>query len=399
MTTQQTSSVISTNLLADLRPIRLLTTLKRLRFNGQLVLTDPTELQWNFSLYQGNLLYASGGIHPSRRWRRNLRIYCPQILADNLPSAGNISESEESKSTICWEYQQLCLWIVQQKITQQQAAKMIRAVMSEVLFDLAQAVDVTHQLQASNLLTKQAILIDIESAIAELQPLWEVWQHPQLIRHSPNQVPVIKQLDQLKKRTSQEVYQSLTKLLDGQKSLRDIAVEIKRDIVDIILSLLPYIELGWVELIPIPDLTTSLDQEVSGKPANTPDFTKPLIACVDDSLLVCRSMEKLLTAAGYRFVSVNDSLRAIATLLSCKPDLIFLDLVMPNTNGYELCQQLRKLSSFHHTPILILTGKDGHADRLRAKFVGASGFLSKPIDGEKVLNAIRTNLNPSVVKY
>ena len=52
-------------------------------------------------------------------------------------------------------------------------------------------------------------------------------------------------------------------------------------------------------------------------------------------------------------------LRAIAMLLSRKPDLIFLDLVMPDTNGYEICGQLRKLTYFRQTPIIILTGNDG----------------------------------------
>jgi two-component system, chemotaxis family, response regulator PixG len=82
---------------------------------------------------------------------------------------------------------------------------------------------------------------------------------------------------------------------------------------------------------------------------------------------------------------VQDSMRAIATLLSRKPELIFLDLVMPNTNGYEICSQLRKVSAFRDTPIVILTGNDGIIDRVRAKVVGASDFLSKPVDAATVL--------------
>ncbi|HEY9599300.1 MAG TPA: response regulator, partial [Cyanophyceae cyanobacterium] len=100
----------------------------------------------------------------------------------------------------------------------------------------------------------------------------------------------------------------------------------------------------------------------------------------------------LLTAAGYRFVGVQDGLRAIATILVRKPDAIFLDLVMPNTNGYEICGQLRKLPSFKNTPILILTGNDGIVDRVRAKLVGASDFLNKPVDAGVVLSVLRKHL-------
>jgi chemotaxis family two-component system response regulator PixG len=78
-------------------------------------------------------------------------------------------------------------------------------------------------------------------------------------------------------------------------------------------------------------------------------------------------------------------MRAIATLLNRKPHIIFLDLVMPNTNGYEICTQLRKVSAFRDTPIIILTGNDGIIDRVRAKVVGASDFMGKPVDAEKVL--------------
>jgi chemotaxis family two-component system response regulator PixG len=107
-------------------------------------------------------------------------------------------------------------------------------------------------------------------------------------------------------------------------------------------------------------------------------------------------MESLLVTAGYQFIGVDDALRAFAVLLARKPDVIFLDLVMPNTNGYEICGKLRKLESFRDTPIVILTGNDGIVDRVRAKLVGASDFLSKPIDAGKVLNVIRKHLEQGV---
>ena len=61
---------------------------------------------------------------------------------------------------------------------------------------------------------------------------------------------------------------------------------------------------------------------------------------------------------------------------------------MPNTNGYEICSQLRKLSFFKNTPIVILTGNDGIIDRVRAKMVGSTDFLGKPAQTDKVLATI-----------
>lgn len=107
-------------------------------------------------------------------------------------------------------------------------------------------------------------------------------------------------------------------------------------------------------------------------------------------------MQSLLSAAGYQFLGVDDAMRAFGILLARKPDLIFLDLVMPNANGYEICAQLRKLACFRNTPIVILTGNDGIVDRVRAKLVGASDFLSKPVDAGIVLSVIRKHLKQGV---
>jgi len=71
--------------------------------------------------------------------------------------------------------------------------------------------------------------------------------------------------------------------------------------------------------------------------------------------------------------------------------------MMPHVNGYELCEQLRKLSCFRQTPIVILTSSDGFANRLRSKIVNASDFLSKPLNAEAVLTVINKHLNQGAV--
>lgn len=448
MTARQIPSVISTPTLSSLEQVRSLRTLQRFQFSGELVLNDPKGHQWIFFLYLGGILYATGGVHPMRRWQRNLAIHCPQILTHPDIIRRDLA-SVNSKT--CWDYQLLSLWVKQRRITPEQAANMIRAVLTEVVFDLVQAKQVTHQIQHNYSLPTKLVLIEIDQAIAQVQSLWQTWQNAQLADYSPNQAPVIKQPEQLRKNRSVEVYQTLTNLLDGQHTLRDLAVKQRRHVVDIAQALIPYLELGWVELSNIPDLTAPTPttarhtenvgadkqertekgrdvprhvlprhlaepgkEKVKAYPtgiastygkANVPtiplksanaDATKSLVACVDDSRWVIHTMEKVIGAAGYRFIGVENALRAIPTLLARKPDLIFLDLVMPNVNGYELCTQLRKLSCFQKTPIVFLTGKDGAADRLHAKFVGASDFLSKPLSSRDLLTVLHKHIKQGV---
>jgi len=98
-----------------------------------------------------------------------------------------------------------------------------------------------------------------------------------------------------------------------------------------------------------------------------------------------------------RFVKIQDAVQALPILIQDKPDLIFLDLIMPVASGYEICTQLRRISTFANTPIIILTGNDGFLDRVRAKVVGSTDFLTKPVVSDKVMAIIRKYLpTPSV---
>ncbi len=366
--------------------------LKQPRFSGQLLLTGPKQRKWVFYLYLGRIIYATGGMHPVRRWRRNIAGTFPHLPTHIGALQEEISNLPLHQSKTCWEYELLCLWVDQQKISIDQAAKMIRSTIVEVLFDLTQIMQVTCQLKSDNgLSTKLGVLIDSEQVISEAKKLWQAWQLAKIADRSPDMAPVITQPEELQQHTSAQIYQTLSQLLDGQQTLRDLSVRMKRDVLTVTRSLLPYVQSGLVKLIEIPDLQSPVppdDPEV----VTTTVTHKPLIACVDDSPLICQTMEKILTEGGYNFLGVNDPLRAIAILLSRKPDLIFLDLIMPNANGYEICGQLRKLSFFRYTPIVILTGNDGLIDRMRAKMIGSSDFVSKPINSEIVLETIRKHL-------
>ena len=371
--------------------------LKQPRFSGQLLLTDSNKTKWLFYLYLGRLVYATGGIHPVRRWRRNLVAYLPHLPSHTSAIQEDIERLELDKGKKCWEYELLCFWVEQHKVNLEQAAKMIRHTIVEVLFDINQTMQVTGKLRSSKNIpmSSKLVLIDAEQAIAESRKLWQAWQKAKIADRSPDMAPVIIQPVELQQQTSPQAYRALTQLLDGQRTLRDLAVRMKRDVLTLTRSLLPYLQRGSVKLVEIPDLPVPVTLRKLHLGDSTTKTEQPLIACVDDSPLICQTMEKIILGSGYRFVGINDALRAIAILLARKPDLIFLDLVMPNANGYEICGQLRKLTFFKNTPIIILTGNDGIIDRVRAKMVGSSDFIGKPVDSSIVLDIIRKHLKLS----
>ena len=378
------------------RQIEFFESLKQAKFSGQLAIADSQHTSWVFYLYLGRIVYATGGIHPVRRWRRHLVAYCPQRLAHFDEIQAELTKIPEEACRISWEYKLLSVWIDQKKITREQAARVIKATIVEVLFDVTQAMEVFCQTVKDNLLSTRLVLIEAEQTIGEASKLWQAWQSAKVADRSPDMAPVIRQPEALKKRTSPQVFQNLSQLLDGQQTLRDLSIRMRRDVVTVTRSLLPYVQLGLVQLVKVDDIPPPVSSPIAQRLSKTIINHRTLIACIDDSPAICQTMEQIVTAAGYQFVSEMDGLRAIAVLLSRKPDLIFLDLIMPNTNGYEICTQLRKLSFFKQTPIVIVTGNDGIVDRVRAKMAGSTDFISKPINRELIVDTVNKYLKQQV---
>ncbi len=356
------------------------------QFNGNVIVESDKGLKWSLFFCQGRLIWATGGSHPIRLWRRHLMRHCP----DMTPSAQ------------AWQYHALSLLLKRDQITETQFVAVISGTVGEVLFDIIQQASL-EQLSYTSKEHNEAIecplnLIDTEQAFKQAIHAWELWREAGLAKISPNLAPVLRQPEQLQQQASATVYQNLVTLINGSSTLRDLAMQMKQDLLLLTKSLTPYIRKGIIGLVQVSDLSPPLSKQPSNTHATptssqTTPAKSPLIACVDDSPQTCQIMEKIFHQAGYRFISIQNSVEALPMLLQRKPDLIFLDLVMPVVNGYELCAQLRRVALFAKTPMIILTGNDGLIDRVRAKVVGASDFLGKPVEAEKVLAVVQKYLS------
>lgn len=388
MTAKQSSITISEFTAA--KQSRLFGLLKQSQFNGQLQLAAH-DIQWTFEFYMGRLLYVTGGKQYVRRWYRYVKHFCPDLyveLSSLKPELSKATTIEGDKTSSCWEYHLLESWYSQNKISREQIRQIIQSIFLEVFFDISQMREVVYQVKPEHGLSNQLLLVNADTMIYKAHSLWTAWLNANLGERSPDLAPIIRHPLELKSQVPEPLYRTLTMMLTGQLTLRDLSIKINRDIVSLTASLLPHVQQGVVELIELDDLASPITPKlVEQSPQG------PLIACIDDSPAICRALEKILGTADYQVHSIQDPLRAIAVLLSKKPDLIFLDLVMPVTNGYELCSQLRRMSGFKETPIVILTGNDGMIDRVRARMVGASAFLSKPIHPHQVLSVVERQLS------
>ncbi|MEA5581845.1 response regulator [Nodularia harveyana UHCC-0300] len=109
------------------------------------------------------------------------------------------------------------------------------------------------------------------------------------------------------------------------------------------------------------------------------------IVCIDDSQTVLKSIELFLDSSQFSVVTIKDPVKALMQILRSKPDLILLDVEMPNLDGYELCSLLRRHSALKDTPIIMVTGRTGFIDKAKAKMVRSSGYLTKPFTQQELL--------------
>jgi CheY-like chemotaxis protein len=112
------------------------------------------------------------------------------------------------------------------------------------------------------------------------------------------------------------------------------------------------------------------------------------IVCIDDSPTVLNFVNHCLDKQIFSFIGFHEPLKALIQILRTKPDVILLDIEMPNLDGYEFCSLLRKHSHFKNTPVIMVTSRTGLIDRAKAKLVKSSGYLTKPFTQSDLLKML-----------
>jgi class 3 adenylate cyclase len=118
----------------------------------------------------------------------------------------------------------------------------------------------------------------------------------------------------------------------------------------------------------------------------------PLILAVDDEPANLALLRKLLRHQGYDVVEATDGESAIRATVDVAPDLICLDVMMPEPDGIEVCQRLRRMPEHAGLPILLLTALNRPEDKARGLEAGANDFLSKPFDESELTARLRSLL-------
>ncbi len=112
------------------------------------------------------------------------------------------------------------------------------------------------------------------------------------------------------------------------------------------------------------------------------------VLVIDDSKTIRRTAETLLKKAGCNVLTATDGFEALSKVVDFKPDVIFVDIMMPRLDGYQTCTIIKNNQTFKSTPVIMLSSKDGLFDKARGSIVGSDEYLTKPFTRDELLGVV-----------
>ncbi|MEN9560670.1 MAG: hypothetical protein RLZZ502_1881 [Pseudomonadota bacterium] len=120
--------------------------------------------------------------------------------------------------------------------------------------------------------------------------------------------------------------------------------------------------------------------------------TTAKVMIIDDSNTIRRSAEIFLMQEGMQVILAEDGFDALPKIADHKPDIIFVDIMMPRLDGYQTCALIKQNNKFRATPVIMLSSKDGLFDRARGRMVGSDEYLTKPFTKDELITAVSRHL-------
>ena len=388
-------------------PLQVLKAKSKSAWSGCIEIEEPKDpsIGWNVYLLEGKIQYISTTLGQQERldylWQRfKLNSDCPQIDRQDIS-----------------EYAQLCQALRDRHPDESEVKKHLFRFCREGLVNVLGVEKAQIQLVPARRIKNAIIGFSLEKLAAKLEEQVKINRYIRNYISSPFSRLYLEQKNalkfyqiwkpkyatpELKAIADSQKLSAFVSLFVAKNSLYQIATKTNVDTLFIGKHLQQSIAEKLLELLPFKELTPQearLKQQLKDNNAprsaatasedNSAKINKTtattLVVCIDDSKTVQKQVRMTLEAGGYRVLSILDPTLALKKLSQHQPAVIFMDINMPNLNGYDLCSLLRKSQRFKDVPIVMLTGRDGMIDRVRAKIVGATDYLTKPCDPNKLI--------------
>ena len=121
---------------------------------------------------------------------------------------------------------------------------------------------------------------------------------------------------------------------------------------------------------------------------NTKNSYLGRVMVIDDSNTIRMTAETILKKEGYEVFTATNGFEAMSVITDTRPDIIFVDIMMPRLDGYQTCKLIKNNSYFKSTPVIMLSSKDSLFDRARGRVAGSEQHINKPFTKSELLEAI-----------
>ncbi|MDJ0531850.1 MAG: hypothetical protein QNJ70_05005 [Xenococcaceae cyanobacterium MO_207.B15] len=237
--------------------ISKLASLNHNQFTGIVTITTNNSQSWNIYLYLGQLLWTESSIHRNRFWQRNLSKLCPQVTTTQ-------HKFERVKNNDISDYYLINTLRENKLVSREKLLKLINCSAIDTFFEILQneakaKIDFTIQEQQPLFLLKSGFNLSLTPSetpklLKEAEGQWVNWTNKGLASCSPNLAPLLKNYQELKKQLSPIIFQNMLRLLDGKSTLRDLAIKMDKDVLEVANGLMPYFFKGYLRLLEIPDI-------------------------------------------------------------------------------------------------------------------------------------------------
>jgi chemotaxis family two-component system response regulator PixG len=397
------------------QPIPLLEQITQTQKSGY-INAHSTGINWVFIVNRGHLIYASHSIDPWDRIQRHLRRlgHINSKLTREICAQLRLTVEKSQSSTdqpTPPEYLAIN-WLVEQKyLPFEQAQLLVERMTDEVLESYLLTSQIqSYQFVSSNFLAPIFKSSKLSENFGKCQQRLQSWSTYLPAVWSPFQRPYFFTNRFSEEKLSLAQRQKLSQTLKGF-SLRHLSALLNIDELVLIQRLSPLIRQKAIILrepsspfdrlpqfskeiasqFSVPEVSEEAEINFSpfGDQGDQAIRSKAWkIVCIDDSPTILKEIERYLDNKNLEVIMISDSLKALMQILRIKPDLILMDVNMPNVDGYKLCSMLRKSPLLQSTPIIMVTGKAGLIDRTKAKMMGATDYMTKPFTQGELLQLV-----------
>jgi twitching motility two-component system response regulator PilG len=352
-------------------PLRTLQEAVRTGFSGQVLVSDPQDksVTWRIYASGSNIHFANSVAGQQERTIYLLQQYHPDLELLAWPT-------DQS------DYQYVCRYWQSNRLNFQQIRHLLSLLTVEALVHVAAIPEAQTSLQAGVGLEPMLLSLALKDTVLSVRSQIQTWSRLRTAVQSPFQRPTVDDLALFYQTLLHQKDETQIKALDQAFSrnitLYEAAREVGLDVLAIAQLLAPLTQNGVVSLKPFRKAKQGLFK----------------VVCVDDSPTILNEISRFLNANEERFsvFTIDDPVKALVQVARIQPDIVLLDVGMPNVNGYELCRMLRNHPRFKDTPIIMVTGNTGLIDRAKAKLCGASDYLTKPFTQEGLVDIVSRHL-------